>query len=135
MKKRTLMAKLLGQNPHIDREEVEAGLRTIETLEQMGVPKKGYSLRAPFQRGIIPMKRKAIAASMSAGAGSSASTRKTRGAKRTRIRRVKLSHAGVVVLNSTEFAELEGCLQTPQQPTASIQRGAELLERFPPKSR
>jgi hypothetical protein len=72
-------------------------------------------------------------------ASSAGSTRKIRAyAKRARVRRKKIVDAfvgGVVVLNAAEFAEFESCIQTPQQPTESILRGAALLQQFPPKNR
>jgi hypothetical protein len=42
---------------------------------------------------------------------------------------------GPVYVDVTEFAELEKCIQTPQKPTPSIQRGAELIRSMYQKKR
>jgi hypothetical protein len=42
---------------------------------------------------------------------------------------------GAVYLDATEFAELEECIQTPQKPTQSILKGAELIRSLYRKSR
>jgi hypothetical protein len=42
---------------------------------------------------------------------------------------------GAVYLDATEFAEFERCILTPQKPTQSILKGAELIRSLYRKSR
>jgi hypothetical protein len=42
---------------------------------------------------------------------------------------------GAVYLDATEFAEFEKCIQTPQKPTQSIVKGAEMIRSLYRKKR
>ena len=52
-----------------------------------------------------------------------------------RARAVESSVWGAVYLDAAEFAEFEKCIQTPQKPTESIMKAAEMIRALYGKNR